>query len=513
MFWHTNRGATDAIGRAAARRGRRMGLAQAGETMEPDPPMFPIRDRLPVWLRLGRAWLCCWLVAVSACADGSGGGKDAGPGSDGGGCTPGCTGDAVRTCVPVEISTPCPLGCDQGASVCRVLVPSNGADRAQLEGVTADLRIPVGLDLVIDTTTGEIAENAAEDPAIVREAGEGVDATGIGFYDLGDGIAVLAVRSFTIEADAGLIGFGANALIILSEQDVTIEGQINFSAFSFDGDGKLSTLLPGPGGGIGAIAGQAEAEGCAPGTNGGGVAGTSDRTGGGGGGLGSDGAPGGVGGDGTEPGEGGDAQSADCPGSDLVPLRGGSGGAAGGVGVPAGDGGGGGGAIQVSSFTRIQLFGAPSTVIDGILVNGGGGGAGDSGNGGGGGGSGGSILLEAPQITVKSMILAANGGGGGGSDPGTAAFVGENGRAEDKPAAGGAGAREGGRGASLLSGSGIGGAGADGTGGGGGGVGIIRFNVSSGLCEIDGSFVDCLQVDSETISISPAFERGEPESR
>jgi hypothetical protein len=421
----------------------------------------------------------------------------------------------VRTCVPVEISTPCPLGCDVGAPACRELVPSNGADRAQLEGVTADLVIPADPTLVLDTDQGEIFEFANPD-AVLRPAGEGVQA-GIGFYVINDDISVLAVKSFTIEPDAALIASGFNAIIILSEGDVNIQGQLDASAENFfNRDGNQSTLFGGPGGGDGAEAGGDPAGGCAPGTNGGGVAGMNDRTGGGGGGLGSDGAPGGVGGDGTEPGVGGDAQSGECPGSDLVPLRGGSGGGAGGSDMTAGDGGGGGGAVQISSFTSIQIIGTPGLFVDGILANGGGGGAGDMSTGGGGGGSGGGILLEAPQIAVTGVILSANGGGGGGSDPDTAATVGEDGLFDSAQAAGGAGARPGGRGAGAFSGSTIGSPGADGTGGGGGGVGVIRFNVSSGDCvpkdcPDECPLEDCLQVGGATIS--PAFERGEPASR
>ena len=471
--------------------------------MEPDPPMFPTRDRLPVRPRLGRAWLCCWLVVVSACGGGAGGGTDAAPASDGGPCTPGCTGDAVRSCVPVETLTPCPLGCDQGAPLCRELVPSNGADRAQLSSVTADLLIPAGTTLLLNSTNGQLTElKPPDEPDVVlRQPGEGVDETGIGFYDLGDGIVVLAVKSFTLEADAALLVGGINASIILSEGDVSIQGQMDASAFTTQRDGKLSTLLPGPGGGRGAIAGDSPAEGCAPGADGKGVDGVGDETGGGGGGLGSNGAPGGVGGDGTEPGAGGDAQAAECPGSDLVPLRGGSGGGAGGFGAVAGDGGGGGGALQISSFTRIQIIGTPGQFIDGILANGGGGGAGDLANGGGGGGAGGGILLEAPELTVKFVILAANGGGGGGSDDGTAAAAGEDGRFDSTQALGGEGALPGGRGAALSGGATIGTAGADGTGGGGGGVGIIRFNVPEAFLEV------------EAATISPRFERGDPVAR
>jgi hypothetical protein len=467
--------------------------------MEPDPPMFPTRDRNPVSPRLGRAWLCCWLVAASACADGSGGGPDAAPTSDGGGCTPGCADNAVRTCVPVETSTPCPLGCDDGAPACRELVPSNGADRAQLTGVTADLRIPSGGTYLLDTDSGQIID--LDSDTDVREGGEGV-VGGIGFYALDNEISVLAVQSLTLEADAFLLANGFNALVVLSAGDVVIQGEISVSAVNLNRDGKQATQISGPGGGNGASPGVAAAEGCAPGADGKGVDGVGDETGGGGGGLGSSGAPGGVGADGTQAGAGGEASSSECPGSDLVPLRGGSGGGAGGIDTGAGGaGGGGGGAIQISSFTRIQVVGSPGQFVDGILANGGGGGAGDTTVGGGGGGSGGAILLEAPEMEVKFVILAANGGGGGGSDDGTGAEAGEDGRFDMTQAQGGGGQRPGGRGAALNGGATIGSSGADGTGGGGGGVGIIRFNVP----------MDFLEVEAATIS--PMYTRDEPQSR
>lgn len=475
-----------------------MGLARAGETMEPDPPMFPTRDRIPVSVRLGRAWLCCWAVAAAACAGGSGS-PDAAPTSDGGGCVPGCfEGTAVRTCVPVEITTPCPLGCDQGAPACRALVPSNGADRAQLTDVTADLLIPVGQGARLNTDTGRLVN----DSEVLREAGEGV-VNGIGFYVIDDFVAVLAVQSFTLEADAVMEAQGVRAIILLSAGDVVIQGLVNVSAENPGRDGKQATVVSGPGGGNGSVPSLGlVAEGCAPGADGRGVDGVGDETGGGGGGMGGSGAPGGVGADGTPAGAGGVVDTAECPSSALVPLRGGSGGGAGGVDTGEGsDGGGGGGAIQITSFTRIRVIGSPGQFIDGILANGGGGGAGDSTAGGGGGGAGGGILLEAPQMEVKFVILSANGGGGGGSDDGTEAAAGEDGRFDSTQAEGGTGARPGGRGAALAGGATIGTAGADGTGGGGGGVGIIRFNVPADF------FV------SEAATISPMHTRGDPQSR
>jgi hypothetical protein len=454
-------------------------------------------------LRLGAAWLFCGLViAVSACAGGAGDSRaDAAP-ADADVCVPGCNGDGIRSCIPVDVVTPCALGCEPGASACREIVPSNGAERSQLENVTAELRVPTGTIMHIDTTDGTITDLTND--TIVRPPGEGVE-NGIGFYPFENGISVFAVESLAIERDSALLAEGNNALLLLSDDDATIEGLLNVSACC-EGDDLTDKVtadrLAGPGGGNGAVAGMVAARGCAPGADGNGVeVDLGDETGGGGGGLGSDGAPGGVGGDGTAPGAGGDASSAGCPGASLVPLRGGSGGGAGGIGAGAGRGGGGGGAVQITSFTRINVLGSPGQFIQGIGANGGGGGPGVDTTGGGGGGSGGAILLEAPEIVVEYVVFAANGGGGGGSGDTVEARAGQMGRFDSTQAAGGLGPRAGGRGGASNGGATIGGGGADGTGGGGGGVGIIRFNVPEANLEVNAS------------TISPTFTRGDPQSQ
>jgi hypothetical protein len=482
---------------------RFMGLARARQTMEPDTPMSLIQGRTPVSLRLGAAWLFCGLViAVSACAGGAGDSRaDAAP-ADADVCVPGCTGDGIRACIPVDTVTPCALGCEPGAPACREIVPSNGADRTQLDNVTAELRVPTGTIVHIDTTDGTITDLTND--AVLRDPGEGV-ANGIGFYTFENGTSVVAVESLAIERDSALLVEGSNTLLLLSDGDATIEGQLDVSACCENDDltDKVTAdRLAGPGGGNGAVPGTLAAQGCAPGVDGNGEdVDIGDETGGGGGGLGSDGAPGGVGGDGTAPGAGGDASSAGCPGPSLVPLRGGSGGGAGGIGAGAGRGGGGGGAVQITSFTRINVLGSPGQFIKGILANGGGGGPGTNTAGGGGGGSGGAILLEAPAIVIEYVVLAANGGGGGGSGDTTEARAGQMGRFDSTQAAGGLGPRAGGRGGASNGGATIGGGGADGTGGGGGGVGIIRFNVPEAN----------LQVNASTIS--PTFTRGDPQSQ
>ena len=249
--------------------------------------------------------------------------------------------------------------------------------------------------LRVNTDTGEIlADNdpSIEPPVVVRAAGTGVIA-GIGFTTLdGSGrLGVFSTNSLTVPAEIRMEGFGSRAWVWISRRDMEIEGEI-FAAATADG--------PGPGGGAGA-SGDEPASGTGAGANGA----SSDPDGGGGGG--SFGGRGGMGG-GPRAARGG-AGGTPHGNASLIPLIGGSGGGRG--GTPEGNGGHGGGALQLTSSTRI--------VINGIVNACGGGGKGgvfvaaeNDGGGGGGGGSGGAILLEAPSIEGAGSI-AANGGAGG----------------------------------------------------------------------------------------------------
>jgi hypothetical protein len=165
-------------------------------------------------------------------------------------------------------------------------------------------------------------------------------------------------------------------------------------------------------------------------------------------------------------------------GSTLVPLAAGS---AGGYILNGGyQWGAGGGAIQISSGTSIQVRGAG-------IINAGGGGGSFSG-----GGSGGAILLEAPTIIIEGAV-AANGGAGGEYSNVTSSASGQNAQVSSTPAAGGNAT-----GTIAVGGNGSAGTtinGSDGTtgdanteiGSGGGGAGYIRLNSTSGKATITGT--------------------------
>lgn len=352
----------------------------------------------------------------------------------------------------------CDLGCKEGTTDCRTLVPSNGFVAKSY------LKVPViGSSGVLDTTT-----------CVLTAGGNQV----MGSLQVGPNSAkacVLAVESMTISTGGTLIASGDYPAVVLVRTSVTIDGLI-------DVGGKKEN--PGPGGGGG---GNTPPGG--PGTPGGGQGGgkvcactviANDDCGGGGGGF------------GTKGGDGGD-EDTPCPvisaggaaygSSTLVPLASGSGGGSGGQATAAevaGSGGGGGGALQISCQGAVT--------IDGVVNAGGGGGSGapvaSTGTGnsaGGGGGSGGGILIEAASIG-GSGLLAANGGGGGASSS-IACGLGNDGQDGSGTAAaakGGAAAApacsNGGDGGWGTSPPKKGAASANGGGGGGGAAGRIRLN-------------------------------------
>ena len=343
--------------------------------------------------------------------------------------------------------------------------PSNGANADHLDGVTQGLTIPAGLDSTIDTDNGEIII----DGAVFRADGPGLIGD-IHFTILADNIAILAVDSLSVELDARVRVAGTNALILLSSNDVLIQGAVDISGGCIDD--LQDRTCGGPGGFSGSDTGinpviendnGDPAGGCAPGGNGTGND-PDHETGGAGGGFGTRGANGGTGGDGRS---GGLAVAPDgsCPDASLVPLMGGSGGGAGGLGVFGGVGGGGGGALQITSLSQIIINGAGASDTVGIRSSGKGGGGGTDSDGGGGGGSGGAILLEAPAIELRQAVLAANGGAGGSGGNTNNSVPGEDGHfGPDQAEGGGIGNRKGGRGGSLAGMATNGSGGADDTG-------------------------------------------------
>lgn len=270
-------------------------------------------------------------------------------------------------------------------------------------------------------------------------------------------ITVIHLSQLTVDPFVTLTLNGSSGVVFAVDGDVTINGNLI------------------------AVAGSDNATQCASGR--GGTAGDSTNPnsggGGGGGGAGADDGGGGGAGEGTSSG------AAGMPGtkatSTLSPLRGGCRGGQGGRRDTSGVspmGGRGGGAIQISSNTKITVNG----FIDASGRGGSGGTA--TGVGAGGGGSGGGVFIEAPNIGLGfASGLCADGGSGGEGGGASAGANGEPGactafgRAQTSNSdtnqggnGGDGGYRFGTSGAAGQAGQG----GGAGGGGGGGGVGWVR---------------------------------------
>jgi hypothetical protein len=335
-------------------------------------------------------------TAVDAGSPGSDAGSpggDAGSGSPDAGapdaalaCAPSttsCTADLLTVCGSdgqVMHSETCSLGCTTAGDACLKLDPSNGLASA-LDGAAA-----TGPAVLFDASTTATTINT--DTGAVMHNGVAVTIPSVVVIQPGlPNLRAFQVKSLVVQNPVTVSG--AAALAFVSDGDVTISSTITLA-----GRG----LAPGPG----AVVDHATA--CsgrditisnqvAPGP--------------GGAGFGTAGAAGGAA-NGNVGGSPGTVAGADT----LVPLRGGCvGGFVTGSGSIAGAGGG---ALQVSSRTKITV------TVAGVVDAGGGGGAFFLV--GGAGGSGGGILLEAPVVAVGGT-LAANGGGGA-----CGATAGEDGR-------------------------------------------------------------------------------------
>jgi hypothetical protein len=372
----------------------------------------------------------------------------------------------------------CPLGCSPTPEAhCLEMVPSNVEDPALVcVPGTMPLTIFSGVKyMVMDSETGYIACFGEDfDPGYptLRLAGEGL-ISGINFTVQSQAdpdaprLGIFSFGELHVPAGVEVLSRGANALVILSCGDVTIEGIVRAGAVSLRDPSGSMVIVPGPsgrGGGEGPGAGQ-------PGSH----SGVNDG-GGGGGGYGGSGGYGGVfyGGDGGLP-----------YGNDiLVPLLGGSGGGAGYDDTGEhGRGGPGGGAIQISTPAEIHVL-EGGAVETGGWGGWGGDGADNLGNGGGGGGSGGAVLLEAQTIQVSAGGIIAANGGGGGAGGNTWIHDGQNGQHGDAdlgPAYGGYYSYSGCKGGNGSKAYDIYGENMDcvdysNSGGGGGGAGRIRLN-------------------------------------
>jgi hypothetical protein len=245
--------------------------------------------------------------------------------------------------------------------------------------------------------------------------------------------------------------------------------------FAVDGEATIN-------GTIVVAAGSDNATHCAKGRGTNGADSTTANSGGGGGGGGAGDDDGGDGGDGSGAQAGAKGAKGGKVESKLSPLRGGCPGGTGGRLNGAGTapaGGRGGGALQISTNTKIS--------IGGFIDAAGRGGAGTTAKvGGGGGGSGGGIFLEGPRIDAGLASRICADGGSGGEGGGITA-LGNNGEAGACTAIGGAqtdntpnsSGGDGGSGGFLASPGGgnaqNGVTGDAGGGGGGGGVGWIRI--------------------------------------
>jgi hypothetical protein len=272
----------------------------------------------------------------------------------------------------------------------------------------------------------------------------------------GSQVSVLAVNSLSVAAAGALSLKGSLPLIVWARTTVSIQGQFTADPtfHPTNGGGFLATAS-GPGGGPG----------------GGGAGSSNPEVGGGGGsycGVGGSGAnSSSVTSDAGSPVAGGRTYGSPT----IVPLIGGS---AGGAPMTVGGGGEGGGAIEITAGTSIDVGAGGVISVPGY---------GGGGNGGA-GGSGGSILLEAPSVTV-SGTLAANGGGG-------AVFSGGGSVGDGLPSATPAPGQDA---HSAVGSAGTQINGADGTAtptwtsSGGGGAGRIRINTSTGAATIGASAV------------------------
>ncbi len=380
----------------------------------------------------------------------------------------GCYQPSAPAGVPCGDNDACPAGQQCVGGICGGTEP--GAD-ASLDATEIDaaplcttwqprhfdpcgLPMPLG-DLDLTTALSGFSWDTSK-PVLKGKMNTVIDvATMVMTQQDGPEVLVASVENFTLEAGATLDLTGDRALLIAVWGTATIDGTI---------DADASLTVPGPGG----AGAYAPALGCGTDPTGNFGAAGSPATGAGGGALQGDGGTGGN--SGGAKGLGGAAPTI---------IHGGCAGGGGGAGSGAqGTRGAGGGALEISARQSITV-GADAS----IHAAGGGGSPGRLAlGGGGGGGAGGYIGLDAPAVTIAGTITANGGGGGGGASDVADGSAGGNGRADDQPALGGAGATTSNIGTCGRGGDGsAGGTLAGGTGassscggaGGGGGAGYI----------------------------------------
>ena len=282
----------------------------------------------------------------------------------------------------VQSTETCTIACASNGNACQELDPANGL-AAELDGAGAgpDAVFSIG-DTVFNSDTGDVTNNGGPFtvPSILHAQGNGLPQ-----------IRVFQFKSLAIRSHTTITG--TNAIALVSRGDVEIAALFEIAGRGIASAPGAITATSTCQGGDNSVADPTGSTTRVPGAGGAGF-GTAGGTGGSairsGASLASGGASGNIAGVVT-----------------LEPLRGGCRG--GNVLSPqdpfwATTGGGAGGALQISSRTRI-------TATSSGIIDAGGGGA-DPGKAGAGGGAGGAMLLEAPQISINGT-LAANGGGGG----------------------------------------------------------------------------------------------------
>ncbi|MGE5186750.1 MAG: hypothetical protein ACM31C_32070 [Acidobacteriota bacterium] len=275
------------------------------------------------------------------------------------------------------------------------------------------------------------------------------------------GVTVCVIAGGTITVAGTVQAIGANPLVLVAVQSITIQQGATLSVAS---KSDASNAIRGA---------SANDSSCTPMTA---MFGASANGGGGGGAGASFGGAGMAGGAGTSGASAGG--TAGTAASAVTTLRGGCEGGDGGDssnGSPGGGGAGGdsGGALYVATQGMLTIAGT-------VTASGAGGyGAAASKRGGGGAGSGGLIVIAAHSLTMPSTgIVIANGGaGGGGSSNSVDGTTGAN-ATTLAAAAGGAGGSgggaDGGNGGAATTAATVGMQATQGGGGGGAGVGIIK---------------------------------------
>jgi len=334
---------------------------------------------------------------------------------------------------PVDTGVPgCAMWTPQHFDACAIPAPGGS--------------ITIGADGSYDTTTGVLMVGGmVSTPASIV-----IDQGGLPGR-------VISVEDFSVSMGGTLRVVGEMPLIVASRGSIDIQGDLDASSTR-----------------VGAAGAGANPSACFDAMAGG--SGLAGSGGGGGGGFHGNGGDGGRGNgnmlDGPEHPGGPGGGSTASPSA----VRAGCNGADSGFGMsPAvAPGGAGGGAVQLTARGSITVGGR-------ILAGGAGGTGGLSSlaTGGGGGGSGGFIGLDAPTVTVTGTLAANGGGGGEGSNRSTTGGDGQDGRADDMRATGGAGvgaqSTDGGDGGAgtMHDGASVTDVDNGGGGGGGGGTGFV----------------------------------------